>query len=190
MKQHRIRCGLSQEMLARNAGVGRSTVVDLERGRNVSLGTALKVLSQLDMGLGVAGPEAASALFWTADQAAREIKRELRHGDRDFAMRILVMAADYFDGLGPADRRLFLAEPSSTGRKRWDALLARTLAYKCRRHGMEPPAWTKVPPLPSKWYATPRRRISQAWKQRMAENTPAEFAEANIVFDARNLDAA
>jgi hypothetical protein len=101
------------------------------------------------------------------------------------------MAASYFDDLDPAGRRRFLrARPASTGRKRWDALLARTFAYKCHQHGLKEPDWTSTPPLESKWYATPRKHVSPAWKQRMAERTPVEFAEANIVFDAGNLAAA
>lgn len=187
VKQHRTRSHLSQESLAQKAGVSRSTIIDLEQGRNVTIATALKVLSQMGTGLSLSGPTPAPPLRWTAAKTATEIKRELRNGDADSAMRVLAMAADYFDGLGPADRRKFLQEPSSTGRKRWDALLARTLAYKCRQHGMKAPSWTHIQPLSSKWYATPRSHVSQAWKQRMTANTPLEFAEANIIFDARNL---
>lgn len=187
VKQHRTSRHLSQEALAQKAGVGRSTIIDLEHGRNVSIATALKVLSHMGTGLCVTGPTPAPPLRWTANRTALEIRRELRNGDPDFAMRVLAMAADYFDDLGPADRRRFLEQPSSTGRKRWDALLARTLAYKCHQHGLKAPTWTQTQPLSSKWYATPRRHVSQAWKQRMAANTPLEFADANIMFDARNL---
>jgi hypothetical protein len=106
-------------------------------------------------------------------------------------MRVLSMAASYFDDLTPDGRRQFLsARPSSTGRKRWDALLARTFAYKCHQHGLPEPDWTSTPPLESKWYATPRKHVSPAWKLRMAQRTPVEFAEANIVFDPANLAAA
>ncbi|WP_211882785.1 helix-turn-helix transcriptional regulator [Pseudarthrobacter albicanus] len=187
VKQHRIRALLSQETVAQQVGVSRSTIIDLEQGRNVSIATALKVLSQLGAGLSVTGAPPSPPLRWTADRTAREIKRELRNGDPDFAMRVLAMATDYFDDLRPADRRKFLEVPASTGRKRWDALLARTLAYKCHQHGLKAPGWTRVQPLSSKWYATPRSHVSQAWKQRMAANTPKEFADANIIFDARNL---
>jgi len=191
VKSHRLSAGLSQEALARLTGISRSTLIDLEQGRNVSLSTALKALSQLGTGLAIESALREPDLYWTAETAAREIKRELRNGDRDFAMRVLSMAASYFDNLSPADRRRFLrARPASTGRKRWDALLARTFAYKCHQHGLREPDWTSTPPLESKWYASPRKHVSPAWKQRMAERTPVEFAEANIVFDAANLAAA
>ncbi|MGC0239490.1 helix-turn-helix transcriptional regulator [Arthrobacter sp. SD76] len=191
VRRHRLNAGLSQEALARTTGISRSTLVDLEQGRNVSISTALKVLSQLGTALIIEGAPRESELYWTAETAAREIKRELRNGDPDFAMRVLSMAASYFDDLNPSDRRRFLrARPASTGRKRWDALLARTFAYKCHQHGLKEPDWTSTPRLESKWYATPRKHVSHAWKQRMAERTPVEFAEANIVFDAANLAAA
>lgn len=188
VKQHRSSRGLSQDELASQTGVSRSTIVDLEHGRNISIGTALKVLSRFDATLSAPAPKAEPELHWTADKAARAIKRELNKGDPDFAMRTLIMAVDYFENLDSRHRRLFLsAAPSSTGRKRWDALLSRAFAYRCREHGMKAPAWTRVDPLQQKWYATPRRHPSEAWKQRMAQRTPAEFADANIVFDAKNL---
>jgi transcriptional regulator with XRE-family HTH domain len=191
VKSHRLHAGVSQEALARSTGISRSTLIDLEQGRNVSISTALKVLSQLGTGLAIEGTPREPELYWTAEMAAREMKRELRNGDPDFAMRVLSMAASYFDDLNQANRRRFLrARPASTGRKRWDALLARTFAYKCHQHGLKEPDWTSTPPLESKWYATPRKNVSPAWKQRMAERTPVEFAEANIVFDAGNLAAA
>ncbi|MGK3957581.1 helix-turn-helix transcriptional regulator [Arthrobacter sp. R4] len=191
VRSHRLHAGLSQEALARTTGISRSTLIDLEQGRNVSISTALKILAQLGAGLAIEEGPREPELYWTAETAAREIKRELRNGDPDFAMRVLSMASSYFDDLNPADRRRFLrARPSSTGRKRWDALLARTFAYKCHQHGLKEPDWTSTSPLESKWYATPRKHVSPAWKQRMAERTPVEFAEANIVFDAANLAAA
>ena len=191
VRSRRLHAGLSQEALARSTGVSRSTLIDLEQGRNVSISTALKVLSQLGTGLAIEEAPREPRPYWTAETAAREIKRELRNGDPDFAMRVLSMAATYFDHLNSTDRRQFLrTRPASTGRKRWDALLARTFAYKCHQHGLKEPVWTSTPPLESKWYATPRKHVSPAWKQRMAERTPVEFAEANIVFDAANLAAA
>jgi transcriptional regulator with XRE-family HTH domain len=191
VRHHRVHAGLSQEALARSAGVSRSTIVDLERGRNVSFNTALTVLAQLGAGLSISGAHLEPELHWTAESASREIRRELRNGDPDFAMRVLSMAASYFDDLTPEGRLQFLgARPASTGRTRWDALLARTFAYKCHQHGLQEPAWTMTPPLESKWYATPRRHPSQAWKLRMAQRTPVEFADANIVFDPANLAAA
>ncbi len=191
VKRHRLHAGLSQGTLARGTGVSRSTIIDLEHGRNVSISTAIMVLAQLGTGLSIPAALPEPELYWTAETAAQQMRRELRNGDPDFAMRVLSMAASYFDDLNPSGRRRFLrTHPPSTGRKRWDTLLARTFAYKCHQHGLKAPGWTATPPLESKWYATPRKHVSAAWKLRMAERTPVEFAEANIAFDPANLAVA
>lgn len=187
IKKHRSSRGMSQSDLALLAGINRSTLVDMEQGRNTSVSTALKILTLLEVTLSAAAPKHEPDLAWTAAKAAREIKRELNAGDPAFAMRVLFMATDFLTDLDSSRRRQFLQEPPSTGRKRWDALLARTFAYKCRESGIKPPAWTSVPPLRHTWYATPRRHASEAWKRRMANNTPPELSEANIMLDAREL---
>lgn len=190
VKQARSQMGLTQQELATQAGFNRSTIVDLEHGRNTSMRVALKVLPHLGLNLLVDGSRPEWALQWTAGSTAIAIQRELRSGDRDFAMRSLIQAAAYFDRIDPAARKVFLAPPLSTGSKRWDALLARTFAYKCRQHRMEEPEWTRIEPLTRTWYATARSSISPAWKQRMATHTPDEFAKANIKFDVRSLATA
>ncbi|WP_460465709.1 helix-turn-helix transcriptional regulator [Arthrobacter pigmenti] len=187
VREHRSLRGITQTDLARLAGINRSTLVDLEYGRNTSTSTALKVLSLLGVNLSAASSKQKQGLRWTAAKAAREIKRELDAGDPAFAMRVLFMATDFLAGLNSRSRHEFLQEPPSTGRKRWDVLLARTLAYKCREMGVKSPAWTNAPPLGHTWYATPRRHVSEAWKQRMASNTPPELSEAKIFLDAREL---
>ncbi|WP_413542101.1 helix-turn-helix transcriptional regulator [Arthrobacter sp. VKM Ac-2550] len=171
---HRTGQGLTQHDLASRTGVSRSTIVDLEQGRNTSIGTALKVLAAIGTKLSLPEPAQEPDLYWTADKAAKAIKRELDKGDQDFAIRVLAMSVDFFDDLDNRHRQLFLRQPSSTGRKRWDALLARTFAYRCREHGMKAPAWTQTGRLAHKWYATPRQHPSEAWKQRMERRTPAE----------------
>lgn len=187
MKQARTEKPLTQEELAGRVGLSRSTIVDLEHGRNTSLHATLKVLSYLGLDLSISSSQPSFELQWTADITARAIRSELRAGDRDFAMRSLVQASAYFDRLDDNARSVFLNAPSSTGRKRWDALLARTFAYKCRQHDIEEPQWTQVDPLTRTWFATSRPSVSSAWKQRMAQHTPDEFLEVNIRFDARNL---
>ncbi|WP_162144910.1 helix-turn-helix transcriptional regulator [Arthrobacter castelli] len=190
VKQARTEKHLTQAELAERVGLSRSTIVDLEHGRNTTLQATLKVLSCLALDLSVSSAQPSFELQWTADTTARAIRRELRAGDRDFAMRSLIQAATYFDRLDDKARSVFLNAPSSTGSKRWDALLARTFAYKCRQHDIEEPQWTQIDPLTRTWFATSRPSISSAWKRRMAQHTPDEFLEANIRFDARDLIAA
>lgn len=190
VKQARISKRLTQQELATWTDLNRSTIVDIEHGRNTSMQAALKVLEHVGLNLMISSPEPGLELLWTADAAARAIRRELRAGDRDYAMRSLIQAAAYFDRLDIEAQNVFLAAPASTGSKRWDAFLARTFAYKCRQHQMQEPGWTRIEPLTRTWYATARSSISPAWKQRMTRHTPDEFAEANIRFDVRSLATA
>lgn len=190
VKQVRTQLDITQQELATQTGFNRSTIVDLEYGRNTSIQVALKVLFHLGLDLWVDGSQPDLDLQWTAGSTAKAIRRELRSGDRDFAMRSLIQTAAYFDSISPEARKVFLTPPSSTGSKRWDALLARMFAYKCRQHGVDEPEWTRIEPLTRIWYATARSSISPAWKQRMATHTPDEFAKANIRFDVRSLATA
>lgn len=190
VKQARVGERLNQQELAAHVGLSRSAIVDLEHGRNTSLLSALWVLKHLGLDLMIGSPQPGFELQWTADTTARAIRNELRAGDRDFAMRTLIQASAYFDRLSGGERSVFLAEPSSTGSKRWDALLARTFAYKCRQDQIQQPEWARIEPLKRIWYASARSSISPAWKQRMAKNTPDEFAEFNIMFDIRSLATA
>jgi transcriptional regulator with XRE-family HTH domain len=55
LAQKRIRSGLSQEALARQAGVGKRTVERLEAGEPTQLGSFLRILRELGL-LGVLDP--------------------------------------------------------------------------------------------------------------------------------------
>ena len=54
---HRRRSGLSQHALADLAGIGKTSVFDIEKGKStVRLATLLAVLTVLNMGLVLTGP--------------------------------------------------------------------------------------------------------------------------------------
>ena len=48
IKHHRLELNIKQEELAREAGIGRSTLSQLERGETVTLATLIQVLRMLD----------------------------------------------------------------------------------------------------------------------------------------------
>ena len=62
------------------------------------------------------------------------MKGELRQGDDDFALRTLIGAINDFRELrDPAEIQDFLRRPRPTGDRRWDTLLAASVARACRR---------------------------------------------------------
>lgn len=64
-------------------------------------------------------------------------------------LRVVIQASDDFARLSdPADRNFFLSEPSPTGSRRWDALIAGLAVHLCRTAEMErAPMWTTDPSL-------------------------------------------
>jgi len=52
----------------------------------------------------------------------------------------------------PADRAIFLAEPSTTGDARWDAMLAGSVEELAMRNAWEVPEWTRGHALPTFWF--------------------------------------
>lgn len=51
-----------------------------------------------------------------------------------------------------ADRSAFLAEPSTTGDARWDAMLAGVVENLALKSGFDPPDWTPGHVLPTFWF--------------------------------------
>lgn len=51
-----------------------------------------------------------------------------------------------------ADRAAFLAEPSTTGDPRWDAMLAGCVEDLALHHSWEIPEWTRGHALPTFWF--------------------------------------
>lgn len=62
-------------------------------------------------------------------------------------LRVIIQASDDFARLDDdADRSLFLAEPSPTGSRKWDALVAGLAVHLCRAvHAPRTPRWTVDP---------------------------------------------
>jgi transcriptional regulator with XRE-family HTH domain len=187
VRQARLDAGLSQQSLARRIGVGRMTVGRLERGEEVSAATALYAMSECGVTLTVD-----DARGWlTAAEHADAIDRELSVGDRIFALRLVRQALEDLDYLiGQRDvaaPRRFLAVAPSITDARWECFLRIAIGSRCAEHGIPTPEWTRAGRLPEPFFpASPGRRfIAQT-----VGRTAAEFADANIWVDPRDLSYA
>src|SRR5450631_3526137 len=91
------------------------------------------------------------------------MKGELRQGDDDFALRTLIGAINDFRELrDPAEIQDFLRRPRPTGDRRWDTLLAASVARACRRRGeprteVDPPCAAGVLVVPVRRWGTAGR---------------------------------
>ncbi|WP_159599191.1 hypothetical protein [Agromyces humi] len=127
----------------------------------------------------------------TARAAADHIREELRDGDENSALRLLVQALEHFRLAGTSvELEGFLEAPSSTGDVRWDTLLATVFAWAAERRGITPPVWTEKPSLPEDWLpATPGRPAEQYLAMIRASALP-EFLERGILIRERDLTVA
>jgi len=126
--------------------------------------------------------------WMTAGDVAQAVAEELQRDDDDFAFRMLARGVADFRALRrPADVARFLAEPSTTGGPRWDALLAAAVRRECRLRSIPAPAWTDVPPLRPWWFPLlPSPRLAARTMQR----TPVDFSDRGIWLDANALETA
>ena len=68
----------------------------------------------------------------TVRDTAVAIADDLRRGDTDFALRMLARAVAGLRAAADDDLADYLAEPPTTGDRRWDTLLAATVSHECR----------------------------------------------------------
>ena len=120
----------------------------------------------------------------SAADAADAVRAELAAGDADFALRMVIRAVtDLRSSLAEADAEdttRLLRAPSSTGSRRWDALLAASIGRVCRLAGVERQTWTCPAPLDAWWFVddTPGSAA------RTIQRTPPDLACIGIWLDA------
>lgn len=186
----RVAVGWTQAELAAQAGVGRQWLVSVERGHpRGEVGMVLSVLDQLGLVASVrAGIDrpVRRRRWITAGEAANAIREELGRNDDDFALRLVARAlADFRSLTEPAARAEFLAEPPSTGDRRWDTLLAATVGRECRLADLAAPPWTQPVPLRTWWFPVPDRLLVARTMQR----TPVDLSIRGIWLDGRALQS-
>jgi len=149
---------------------------------------ALTGRSQPEVGRLLREIDAPVRMWMTARDAAEAIKGELARGDDDFALRTLIGAINDFRGLAaPTEIQDFLRRPRPTGDRRWDTLLAASVAQACRRRGVSPPKWTRRAPLKSWWFPADVGGLLAA---RTMSRTPIDFSRLGIWLDASAFQTA
>ena len=128
---------LTQEQLAKHARLDQASVSRSERGRDAEFRTVDRLLAG-------AGHRLYSAPTRRDDAAtvAAEIRKQLRDGDKDRALRALIQLNDNLIAeRGLVRAVLGLAEPETTKDPVWDAALAAVVAWRLRDEGLPTPDW-------------------------------------------------
>ncbi len=124
LRERRREAGLTAAQVARVTGTSESNIAAYERGDKMPGSPTLeRILGAVEAGSG--SPIYVHGLV-TSPQAAATIRLGLRRGwtSREL-LRIIREQRSNFKWISrPIDQRVFLARPSTTGDRRWDALLA------------------------------------------------------------------
>lgn len=180
----------ADELVRQGRALLREVILDgHERGLSQRRIAALTGRSQPEVGRLLREEIGGPARTWmTARDAAEAIKGELEQGDDDFALRTLIGAINDFRGLAdPAQTQEFLRRPRPTGDRRWDTLLAASVARACRRRGVPAPMWTRRTPLKSWWFPADGGGLLAA---RTMARTPIDFSRLGIWLDASAFQTA
>jgi len=167
----------------------RQVVLDAHRhGLSQRRIAALTGRSQPEVGRLLREAGGPAHTWMTARAAAEAIKGELATGDDDFALRTLIAAINDFRGLrDPSEIQDFLRRPRPTGDRRWDTLIAASVAQACRPRGVTPPRWTRRAPLESWWFPSGGGGLLAA---RTMARTPIDFSRLGIWLDASAFQTA
>jgi transcriptional regulator with XRE-family HTH domain len=132
---------LTQAQLAGRAGIDQARISRSESGREAEFGT-------IDRLLAAAGHRLYSAPTRRGDaaSAAAGIRERLHRGDRDRALRaLLVLNDDLAAEKGLVRGVLGLAEPEPTGSPLWDAALAALVEWRLTEESLPLPGWIDSP---------------------------------------------
>ena len=129
----------------------------------------------------------ASTIPSTAAQLRKDLAEQRSETDM---LRVVIQASDDFAKLHiPADRTFFLCEPSPTGSKQWDALLAGLAVHLCRQAG------AKRTPL---WTCDPARTIDFVWwmdsdahdlRAQLLRDAIPSLRARGVILSRRNLES-
>jgi hypothetical protein len=130
----------------------------------------------------------ATLMLQTIGETAKQIRRCLAVPDEREALRWAAQFVAEFAGAAPADRPGLVAdEPSPTGDRRWDALLAGIVEQLCFDHLLPVPEWALRPDrfLDQWWFVTPYRSLHPS----AFVATPAALANRGVFIHGASLES-
>jgi hypothetical protein len=127
-------------------------------------------------------------MLQTIGETADQIRRCLAVSDEHEALRWVAQFIAEFRRAPLGDRpELVAGEPSPTGDRRWDAMLAGVVEQLCFDDGLAIPGWVMQPGrfLERWWFVTPYRSfLASAFAE-----TPVALANRGVFIHGRSLES-
>jgi len=191
LRDARASLDLTQADAAQLLATSQANISAYERGRlhpGRLVGERIDVLAALQ-------PTSLYATYSasTIPSAAARIRTDLA-GNRSEAdmLRVIIQASDDFHKLNaPTDRAFFLTEPSPTGSREWDALIAGLAVHLCRQAGVDrTPLWTSDPArtIDFIWWFGRSGEVPEIRAHALREAIPS-LRGRGIIFSRRNLES-
>lgn len=177
--------GLALAAVARAAGTSESNVSAYERGaKRPNASTARRIGAAVRCG---ADSPIHRYRLVTVPAAAAAIRTGLRHAwsTADLLRVVRELLANAVHLRSEADLEAFYAEPSTTGDRRWDALLAAVTELAALEQDRSVPAWSRGHELPHLWFVGSLRGLDAY----ALAHTPPSLAVRGIVLDGADLES-
>ncbi|TDE94030.1 hypothetical protein EXU48_11265 [Occultella glacieicola] len=122
--------------------------------------------------------------WMTARDAREAATRELRDGDEDFALRVILQARDDLRRLSdPDDIAEWAVTPLPIPDPRFDAFLGAMAARGLAEHDPSAPGWARTEPLPEPWYPAELASL----RRRADREAPADLRRLGIMLTENDL---
>lgn len=185
LRSARHESGLSLAAVARAAGTSATNVSAYERGAKRASGATLARLCAAIR----AGPDSPihRNRLVTVPAAAAAIRSGLRRGSStaDLLRIVRELRSNAKHLRNDTDRSAFYAQPSTTGDRRWDALLAGVTEMDALRDGQDAPVWVRAHDLPHLWFVG----SSPSMHAHALVHTPSSLAVRGVVLDGAALES-
>lgn len=181
----RTAAGLRLADVARCAGTSASNISAYENDRKRPNAATIERL-RAAIAVGADSPIHRARLM-TVPACAARIRADVRSGRASTADTLRdvreMIANSSFVVRDEVERAAFFAEPSTTGDRRWDALLAGVVDDLARRHGFDPPEWTQGRFVTPFWFVG----TTPALHAYAYAHSPASLAVRGVFIDPADL---
>lgn len=185
LRSERQASGLTMAAVARAAGTSTPNVSAYERGTKKPSDATLRRLSGA-ISIGADSPIHVNRLM-TVPAAASAIRAGLRDGwsAGDLLRLVRELRSNSKFIRDDSEWNVFYAQPSTTGDRRWDAMLAGVTEMDALRSGRDVPSWARGHSLPHLWFVG----SNPGMHAYSLAHTPASLAFRGVVVDGASLES-